>query len=222
MDLLWAVAAFALERPGLTLGALWMGSVQWARKRGMSWWWIGFPMGAVWLYKNRRDLRGVILWTSGALLVGAWALLLWSRPGLRFAAGVAIPMGLSVGGIVWLALNYGEYPIHHAAWFAWAEHRSREVVTDAVVASVGEGARVLSVKPLGNTGEFEAVIGGPPGMSHGDLIEHLRDSLAESIRAQSGLVMRDVAVTPGGAKGAVKVRCSTSDPYRQTMRLEDM
>jgi hypothetical protein len=221
MEGLATVVRVFLAAPLLWLGLASWGAARWAKRQRLQWWWVGLPVAAVWLYKNRRDLRGLIVWSSGVVAGLVWLLLLWSSPGLRFAVGVAIPTGLAVLAIVWLASNYPTLPIHEAVQFAIAERRSREVVTDAVAASVGEGAKVLSVRPL-EGGQFEAVIGGPPGMSHGDLLESLRDTLAESIRATSGRVVTNVAVSGPGAKGTALVRCSTFSPYSATVRLEDL
>lgn len=221
LDLLAVVVRLFIEAPLLSFGLVSMAVARWAKRRKLPLWWLGLPVAAVWLYKNRRDLRAVVLWCSGVVVALVWVGLLWSSPGLRFAVGVAVPTGLAVLILVWLMANYGEYPVHIAAQLAVADWRSREVVTDAVAATAGEEAKVLEVK-ASTGGDFEAVVVGPPGMAHADLVDVLRASLAESILAQSGRVVREVSVAGTAAKGRVRVRCSTSNPYAATVGLDDL
>jgi len=217
--MVWALFTAA---PMMTLAGLWWAAVHAARKMDIPEWmiWLG-PIALVWFLHRKRKLRGTTLAAVGGIIGLLWAGLLWSSPGLRFAVGLAIPVGLAAAGWVWLVSNYPHLPPTLAVQVAIAERRHREVLSDAVHASAGEGARVSSLTPLAD-GQFEAEIIGPAGMPHADLVEALTGSLAESILSQSGRVMRDVAVVGAGAKGSVRVRCSTSDPYKKTMRLEDM
>lgn len=209
--------------PLATLGALWFAAFKVAQRMGVPDWMLFIaPIGIAYvLYKKRRHARRAIVTVTAVSLVAVWATLLWVSPTIRWWAGLALPLAAAFGLLFYLGANYPHLPPWEAVQFALAERWSREVVTDAVRASVGEGAKVLSVKPL-DGGQFEAEVVGPAGVSHADLVESLRGSLAESILAQSGRVMGDVTVAGNGAKGAVKVRCSTFDPYRQTMRLKDM
>ena len=220
VDFLSALVRVFIAAPQLVLAAAWWASARWAKRNGMSWWVLGLPVVALHLYKNRKDLRGLILWLSGVLVVVFWAVSL-ARPETRWKIGVAVPFGLSVYVVVWLAQNYGHLPIGTAMRVAVAERRSREVVVDAVSASVGEQAKVLDVKDLGS-GTFEATVVGPAGMPHGELVERLRGSIAESILRQSGRVMRNVSVVGAGAKGRVTLRCGTHDPYSSTMTLGEV
>ena len=121
----------------------------------MPWAWLGPIAVATWLYKNRRDLRKVIVFGSAAVLTVVWAGLLWASPSLRFAVGLALPSGLATAGLMWLASEYPQLPPFLALQCAIAERRQREVLSDAVPASAGEGARVVAVRPLGGD-EFEA------------------------------------------------------------------
>lgn len=220
IDLAAALVRAFIAAPHLFLAAAWVASARWAKRQEMSWWILGVPVVLLHLYQNRKDLRGMIIWLAGIVLAGFWIVALL-RPETRWKIGVAVPFGAVVYAVVWLATNYGHLPIGTAARVAWAEHRSREIVVDAVVASVGEQAKVLEVKELGG-GDFEATVVGPAGMSHGELVERLRESLAESILRQSGREMRNVDVVSGGAKGRAKLRCSTTNPYSQTVRLGDI
>lgn len=219
-DLAAALVRMFVAAPHLFLLAGWVWSARWAKGKGLAWWMLGIPVVLLHLYKNRRDLRGLILWLSGLGLGLFWVVSLL-RPETRWKIGVAVPFGVSVWAVVWLAQNYGHLPIGVAARVAVAERRSREVVVDAVAASVGEEAKVLSVSELGG-GDFEAIVVGPAGMSHGDLVKLLRDSVAESILRQSGRVVRNVDVVGAGAKGRVRLRCGTHDPYQQTMTLGEV
>jgi len=220
LDLAAALARMFVAAPHLFLMAGWVWSARWAKGKGLAWWMLGIPVVLLHLYKNRKDLRGMILWLSGIVLGLFWVVSLL-RPETRWKIGVAVPFGASMWAAVWLAQNYGHLPIHVAARVAIAERRSREVVVDAVTASVGEQAKVLDVRELGS-GDFEATVVGPAGMPHGDLVERLRDSIAESILRQSGRVMRNVDVVGAGAKGRVRLRCTTTNPYEQTVRLGDL
>lgn len=209
-----------IAAPHLFLAGLWVWSARWAKGKGLPYWVLGLPVVMLYLYKNRRDMRGLIVWLSGVLLGLFWVVALL-RPETRWKVGVAVPFGVLVYVLVWLAQNYGHLPVGTAMRVAIAERRSREVVVDAVTASVGEQAKVLDVRELGG-GDFEATVVGPAGMSHGELVERLRESIAESILRQSGRVMRNVEVVSAGAKGKAKLRCTTANPYEQTVRLGDL
>jgi len=221
IDLLEALVRMLVRAPLLSLGALWWLTSAHAKRARMPWAWLGPVAVATWLYKNRRDLRGVVVWASAAGLGLLWVGLLWSSPELRFGVGVALPSGLAAAGLMWLADRYPELPPGLAVRVALAERRHREVLSEAVPASAGSGARVVSVRPTGDD-EFEADVIGPPGVAHADLVASLRDSLAESVLSLSGRRLAHVAVVGAGAKGAVRVRCSTASPYGRTVRLEDL
>lgn len=221
IDLLEALVRMSVRAPMLTLGALWWATSAHAKRARMPWAWLGPLAVATWLYKNRRDLRGVVVWSSGAALAALWVGMLWTSPTLRFSVGLALPAGCAAAGLMWLADRYPELPPLLAARCALAEWRHREVLSEAVPASAGEGARVVSVRPTGGD-DYEADVIGPAGMSHADLVAALRDTLAESILALSGRRIAHVAVVGAGAKGAVRVRCSTASPYQRTVRLEDL
>lgn len=221
IDLLEALVRMLVRAPLLSLGALWWLTSAHAKRARMPWAWLGPVAVATWLYKNRRDLRGVVVWGSAVALALLWAGLLWSSPSLRFGVGVALPSGLAAAGLMWLAGRYPELPPGLAVRCALAERRHREVLSEAVPASAGEGARVVSVRPVGGD-EFDADVIGPPGVAHADLVASLRDSLAESVLSLSGRRLAHVAVVGAGAKGAVRVRCSTVSPYGRTVRLEDL
>ncbi len=220
MDYVAALLRVFVAAPQLVLVAVWWASARWAKRNGIGLWMLGIPVVLLHLYKNRKDMRGLILWLSGLVVVVCWVVALL-RPETRWKVGVAVPFGVAVYVVVWLAQNYGHLPIWTAAKVAVAERRSREVVTDAVSASVGDQAKVLDVKDLGE-GKFEATVVGPAGMPHGELVERLRDSIAESILRQSGRVMRNVDVVGAGAKGRVMLRCGTHDPYAATMTLGEV
>lgn len=221
IDLVVALVGMSLRAPLLFLGVLWWAFTAHAKRARMPWAWLGPIAVATWLYKNRRELRGVVVWTAGTALVLVWCGLLWSSPSLRFAVGLALPSGCAAAGLVWLADRYPELPPGLAVRVALAERRHREVLSEAVPASAGDGARVVSVRPIGDD-EFEAEVIGPPGVAHADLVASLRDSLAESVLSLSGRRLAHVAVVGSGTKGAVKVRCSTQSPYGRTVRLEDL
>ena len=221
IDLLEALVRMLVRAPLLSLGALWWLTSAHAKRARMPWAWLGPVAVATWLYKNRRDLRGVVVWASAAGLTLLWVGLLWSSPELRFGVGVALPSGLAAAGLMWLADRYPELPPGLAVRVALAERRHREVLSEAVPASAGSGARVVCVRPVGDD-EFEADVIGPPGVAHADLVASLRDSLAESVLSLSGRRLAHVAVVGDGAKGAVRVRCSTQSPYGRTVRLEDL
>lgn len=223
IDLLEALVRMLVRAPLLSLGALWWLTSAHAKRARMPWAWLGPIAVATWLYKNRRDLRGVVVWASAAGLTLLWVGLLWSSPELRFGVGVALPSGLAAAGLMWLADRYPELPPGLAVRVALAERRHREVLSEAVPASAGEGARLIpdSVRRISEN-TYEADIVGPPGMSHADLLDHLRSTLAETIYALSGKRMAHIAVVGNGARGAARVRCSTEDPYSKTMRLADM
>ncbi len=221
IDVFAALVRMSLAAPALSLGLAWWAFSAHARRARMPWAWLGPVAVATWLYKNRRDLRGVVVWATSIGLGLVWVGLLWASPGLRFAVGLALPSGLAAAGLMWLADRYPQLPPGLALRCALAERRHREVLSDAVPASAGEGARVVSVTPIGDD-EFEAEIVGPPGVPHADLVGSLRDSLAESVLSLSGRRLAHVAVVGNGSKGAVRVRCSTASPYGRTVRLEDL
>lgn len=220
-DLLAALWRMFIDAPLLFGGALWWAFAARAKQQRMPWAWLGPVAVATWLYKNRRDLRGAVVWTSAVVVALVWLVALWTRPELRYAVGLALPVGGMTAGLLWLADRYPELPPGLALRCAVAERRHREVLSDAVPASAGEGARVVSVRPLGDD-QFEAEIVGPPGVAHADLVGSLRDTLAESVLSLSGRRLAHVAVVGGGARGAVRVRCSTVSPYQRTVRLEDL
>lgn len=220
-SLIRVFAGVFVAAPLPTLAAVWWaigaGLARAAKGLGLPKWvvWAG-PAALVWLLWKRRQGRAAV-----ALVVGCWLLALWAFPDLRFAFGVAIPTGIALGVLVQLARDYPHLSPWLALQCAIAERRHREVLDDAVPASAGEGARVLSVKRTGPE-EFEAQVIGPPGTSHADLVDSLRGTLAESVLSMSGRKLAHVVVIGDGAKGAVRVRCSTSSPYGQNVALEDL
>lgn len=220
MDLVSALLHLLVSAPQLVVVVAWWLAARWGKRAGVQWWWLGLPVVLLHLYKNRRDLRGMILWVAGFAVAAVWVGLVLN-PRTRWSVAAVVPFAVSVYGSVWLASNYGHLPVRTAMRVAVAERRSREVVVDAVTASVGDQAKVLEVKELGG-GDFEAVVVGPAGMPHGDLVDALRGSIAESILRQSGRVMRNVDVVSSGARGRVRLRCGTHDPYSQTMTLGEV
>lgn len=220
-ELVRVVLRVFFAAPLLVGGALWWAFWARAKQARMPWAWLGPIAVATWLYKNRRDLRKVIVFGSAAVLTVVWAGLLWASPSLRFAVGLALPSGLATAGLMWLASEYPQLPPFLALQCAIAERRQREVLSDAVPASAGEGARVVAVRPLGGD-EFEAEIIGPAGVPHADLVASLQASLAESVLSLSGRRLAHVSVVGTGSKGSVLVRCSTRSPYGRTVRLEDL
>ncbi len=213
------VASFVASNPKLVVIALWAWAASWGKRNKIPMWFLSVPV-MLYVYRNRKDLPGAVMWYARFVVIATWIVLLFNDR-TRWAIGVAVPYGAAIGGCVWLAQNYGQHSFRQAIRLAVAERRSHEIITDAVVASVGEQAKVLEVKELGG-GDFEATVVGPAGMSHGELVERLRDTIAESILRQSGRVMRSVDVVSGGAKGRAKLRCSTTNPYSQTVRLGDI
>lgn len=222
-ELLAVVWRLFVGAPLLVGGALWWAFAQRAKQQRMPWAWLGPIAVGTWLYKNRRDLRGAVVWTSTVAVGLVWLVALWTRPEIRYAVGLALPAGCLTAGLLWLADRYPELPPGLAVRCALAERRHREVLSEAVPASAGEGARLIpdSVRRISEN-TYEADIVGPPGMSHADLLDHLRSTLAETIYALSGKRMAHIAVVGNGARGAARVRCSTEDPYSKTMRLADM
>ena len=170
-----------------------------------------------WLWVHRRDLRGLLVVVSTVGLGLVWAAALAASPGLRWALVVALPMGAACA--LWAAgvTRWGAYPPGVAWRLAVAGWQQREVMTEAVAASA-EGARVVSVEALPD-GQVEAQIIGAAGVAHADLVAALRDTLAESVLAVSGRPMASVSVVGAGARGAVRVRCGTVDPYAQVVEL---
>lgn len=220
-ELLAVVWRLFVGAPLLVGGALWWAFAQRAKQQRMPWAWLGPIAVGTWLYKNRRDLRGAVVWTSSVAVGLVWLVALWTRPEIRYAVGLALPAGCLTAGLLWLADRYPELPPGLAVRCALAERRHREVLSDAVPASAGVGARVVSVRPVGGD-EFEADVIGPPGVAHADLVASLRDTLAESVLSLSGRRLAHVAVVGKGARGSVLVRCSTVSPYGRTIRLEDL
>jgi hypothetical protein len=218
-ELVRLVVSMLVHAPTLTLGLLCWASFVAARRLDVpKWMAVIAPVGVAWFLWRRRHSRLAV-----ALLAAVWFLLLWAYPSLRFAAGVAIPVGVLLGGLVWLADRYPHVSPWHAVQFAVLERRHREVLADAVPASAGEGARVVkdSVHVAAN-GDFQAEIVGPAGVSHADLLSLLRDTLAESVYALSGRRMAHVSVVGAGAKGGALVRGSAVSPYGQPISLEDL
>lgn len=218
LRVLWGLFSAA---PLLTIGGVWWltaaGLQRVAKTLKVPPWivWLGPIAGAYILWKRRQGRLAV------ALLVAVWLVALAVSPQLRFAVGVALPTGAVLGSLAWLASEYPHLPPGIALRCAIEERRQREVLADAVPASTGDGARVLSVKQTAD-GSFDAEIVGPAGMSHADLLANLRDKLAESVLNLSGRRLAHVAVVGAGAKGAVRVRCSAVDPYEKTMTLNEV
>lgn len=224
MELVEAVVRVAVAAPMLTLGAVWFAAARWSRRVAPNAMWIIAPvMGLVWLHKNRKDLRAVVI-VVAVLLVGmVWAVLLLAVPQVRFAVAVAIPAGGFFGWLWWSATNYPALDPVTATRYHFAVGRHRRVLTDAVHASAGEGAKVVpgSVKALPD-GTVEAEVIGAAGRSHDETLALLRETLAESVLAVSGRAFRSASVVGTGAKGRVRIRCLTVDPYEQTIRLSDL
>lgn len=221
MELLWAVLHIAVGAPLVTFGLTWWAAARWARKNVPGGWSILGPIAVLtFLYKERRNLRGAVIAVSAALVVLVWAFVIATMPTVRWALTLAVPAGGYFGMLWWSASTYPTLDPFTAIRYHVTVGRHRQVLTDAVHASAGDTARVLSVDVV--DGAVEATIVGPAGRSHDELVESLRDTLAESVMAQTGRAMRTVMVVGDGAKGRVKVRCLTVDPYEQTVRFDDL
>jgi hypothetical protein len=224
MELLEAVVRVAVAAPMLTLGAAWFAAARWSRKVAPNAMWIVAPVvGLVWLHKNRKDLRAVVIVAAGLLVGLVWAVLLLAVPQVRFAVAVAIPAGALYGWLWWSVSNYPTIDPITATRYHYAVGRHRQVLTDAVHASAGEGARVVpgSVKALPD-GTVEAEVIGAPGRSHDETLQLLRESLAESVLAVSGRAFRSASVVGTGSKGRVRVRCLVHDPLSDVVGLDDL
>jgi hypothetical protein len=202
-----------------------------------AWWWsarrarqLKSPLAVlgpiailVWLWKERRELRGLVVFLATLFGAVVWGSLLMFSPNVRWAAAIALPVGLTAGAWVYGFERYRELPIGEAARYAMRRRRSVAALTPAVRAAAGEGARLVPgsvvVRP---DGSVEAEVVGAPGHSHDETLSALRETLAESVLAVSGREFRSASVVGTAARGRVKVRCVVTDPYEQMVRLEDL
>lgn len=219
-DLLRFYLSMLVTAPTMTLAATWMGAVGLLRRTAKSlgipavWVWAG-PLAVVWLLHKKKRTN-----VAGWVLAAAWLIALWLYPSVRYAVGFAAPVAVFFGGLVWLAQRYPHLDPPDALRCALLEWRHREVLTEAVPAAAGNGARVVSTRAV--DGGIEAEVIGPAGMSHPDLLAALRDTLAESVLAISGKPLEHLAVVGNGARGSVLVRCLAASPYKQIVSLEDL
>lgn len=218
-ELVRTLVSMVVHAPTLSLGLVWWAAFACARRLDVpKWMAVVAPVGVAWFLWRKRHSR-----LAGALLAGVWCLLLWAYPSLRFACGVALPVGGSLAGLVWLAGRYPSLSPWHALQFAVLERRHREVLSDAVPASAGEGARVVKDSVhVAADGSFDAEIIGPAGVAHADLLEALRATLAETVYAMSGRRVEHMSVVGAGPKGRVRVRGAAVSPYSAPVSLEDL
>lgn len=224
MDTLFALFRVAVAAPLVTFGLVWWAAARAARRYVPSAIGIIAPVVAVvWLWKNRRHTRGALVAVCSVAVGLMWIAALGSSSRLRWAVAVALPAGALAGWLWWCVSNYPTLPPWTALRYHFTVARHREVLSDAVHASAGEGARVVpgSVKALPD-GSVECEVIGPAGMSHDDLLSTLRSSLAESVLAVSNRTFRSASVVGAGARGRVRVRCSTVDPLSNVVGLDDL
>lgn len=224
MDLLFTLLRVAVGAPLITAGLAWWAVARSARRWVPSATGILAPLVLVtWLWRNRRHLRGAIVAACAGVVAVVWIAALGSSAKLRWAFGLAAPAGTLAYVLAWNATTYPALPPWTAIRYHMRVARHREVLSDAVHASAGDGARVVagSVKALPD-GSVECEVIGPAGMPHDDLLTALRGSLAESVLAVSGRTFRSAAVVGAGAKGRVRVRCSTHDPLSNVVGLDEL
>lgn len=216
-DVLSTLLHVAISAPLPTLAVLWWLAAARARRLRAPLSWTGPVALLLVLWTQRRHLRGVIVAASVALLAVVWVVVLAGSPRLRWALVVAVPTG-AASALWWSGVTrFGTLPIVEAARVARAEMLTRQDLHDAVEASA-HGARVVSVSAQPD-GSCEAVVIGPAGVSHDDLVASLRDTLAESMLSLTGRAMESVSVLGAGAKGSVRVRLAGEDRYAQVVVL---
>lgn len=216
-DMLATLARMVAAAPLPTLAVLWWIAAARARRLRAPLSWTGPVALLLVLWTQRRHARGAIVAASVALLVVVWVAVLAASPRLRWALAVAVPAAAAAG--LWVAgvTRFGALPIVEAARTARAEMLTRQDLHDAVEASA-HGARVVSVSAKPD-GSCEAVVIGPAGVSHDDLVGALRDTLAESMLSLTGRAMESVSVLGAGARGSVRVRLAGEDRYAQVVVL---
>ena len=221
IDIALTVAAFVREFPAFAAAVVWWAASRWASKLGVGMAWLGPLVLLVWLYKNRRDLRAVVVWVSAILAAVVWAFMLYTDSALRRRVGIGAASTVALMSWVWWVNNYPTLPFRSAVKVWVLTRNEREVMSDAAKVATGDTARVLKVTPPARLGDpVEAEIIGPAGWSHTDLVDALRERLAPAVLSVSGRPLHDVVVVGTGAKGRVRVQCLTSDPLAQTVRWE--
>ena len=218
-EVLWLGFELVAAFPWAALGALWYVAARYARGMKMQGWPLGPFALLLAMYQQRRNLAGLLAVAAGTMLGVMWAGALMMSPEYRWSMGGALPIAAAVWLLLTLMHRYPQLSVSSAAVAWWHTRRHTDDLRPAVRAAVGEQARVVrdSVR-VTDDGTVEADVIGPPGMSHADLVGGLRESLAESVLAVSGRALKDVAVTGTAVKGRVRVRCSTKDPYGETLR----
>lgn len=217
-DILRTLAHVAISAPLPTLAVLWWIAAARARRLRAPLSWTGPVALLLVLWTQRRHARGAIVAASVALLVVVWVAVLAASPRLRWALAVAVPAAAAAG--LWVAgvSRFGALPIVEAARTARAEMLTRQDLHGAVEASA-HGARVVRVDAQPD-GSCEALVIGPPGVSHDDLVASLRDTLAESMLSLTGRAMESVSVLGAGARGSVRVRLSGTDIWAEPFVME--
>lgn len=217
----WLLIAWEFRYP--LLAAAWWWSARRARQLKSPLAVLGPIAILVWLWKERRELRGLVVFLSMLLGVVVWVSLILFSPKIRWAVLIAIPTAVAAGAWVAGFERYREMPIGDAVRYSLRRRRSVAALNPAVRAAAGEGAKLVEgsvvVRP---DGSVEAEVVGAPGRSHDETLSDLRETLAESVLAVSGREFRSASVVGSGARGRVKVRCVVTDPYEQTVRLEDL
>lgn len=216
-DVLRTLLHVAVSAPLPTLAVLWWIAAARARRLRAPLSWTGPVALLLVLWTQRRHARGVVVACAAVLLAAVWAVLLLTSTRLRWAVGVAVPVGVA-SALWWAGVSrFGTLSIPAAVRAARSEMITRADLTDAVEASQ-HGARVVRVDAQSD-GSCEAQIIGPPGVSHDDLVASLRDTLAESMLSLTGRAMESVSVLGAGAKGSVRVRLAGEDRYGQVVVL---
>lgn len=216
-DVLSTLLHVAISAPLTALAVLWWAAAGWARRLRSPMAVLGPIAVCVWVWRERRHLRGLVAVVAGISVVALWVAVLAASPRLRWALVVAVPTG-AASALWWSGVTrFGRMPIGDALRTAIATARASEVLPGAVDASA-PGARVVRIDAQ-QDGSCEAVIIGPPGMSHDDLVGSLRDTLAESMLSLTGRAMESVSVLGAGARGSVRVRLAGEDRYAQVVVL---
>ncbi len=216
-DIAVSLLRTALHAPLATVALLWWAAAGWARRLRSPMAVLGPIAVCVWLWRERRHLRGLVAVVAGASVVALWVAVLAASPRLRWALVVAVPTG-AASALWWSGVSrFGRMSVPDAVRTAIATMRTSEVLPGAVDASA-PGARVVRIDAQPD-GSCEAQVIGPPGMSHDDLVASLRDTLAESMLSLTGRAMESVSVLGAGARGSVRVRLAGEDRYAQVVVL---
>lgn len=221
-----ATLVVAHPKLGAVLFVAWLWAASIAKRLGVV---AGFggrvllPLAlVVWLWKNRRDVREVIL--AGAIFAGgalwAWAVR-YSPPEIRLRVGLYSVLTVLAAGGVW-AFSYldGRAPTVANFRAARAQSLRQWDAERSVVAATTDGVKIDSVRADGDAVLANVTVA--VGQSPGDLETLLMDRLAPTVYRLTGREAVAVSVSRTRTPGRFLVRMSTDHPLRKEVLWRDL